>query len=112
MTYCRVMVPIPYRLIWPSIIREHLDAIDAKYHRLIIAEAEKQLAHEPNVETKNRKPLKRPADIGATWELRLGPTNRFRVFYDVAEFGHTVDVVSVGEKIRERLYIAGKVIGK
>ena len=43
---------------------------------------EKQLAHEPLRETRNRKPL-RPNPI-APWELRLGS---LRVFYDVSESG-------------------------
>ena len=44
---------------------------------------EKQLSDTPATETRNRKPLEEPASFGATWELRFGPKNSFRVFYDV-----------------------------
>jgi LuxR family maltose regulon positive regulatory protein len=44
---------------------------------LIRQSIEQQLIHQPGVETRNRKPLQRPASIGADWELRCGPNNRF-----------------------------------
>jgi hypothetical protein len=60
------------------------------------------------VETRNRKPLKRPTAFGADWELRLGPDNRFRVFYQVDREGHGVRVLAVGVKDRNRLLIGGE----
>jgi hypothetical protein len=46
--------------------------IERKYHSLIRNGIEEQLEYEPNVETRNRKPLKIPIKIGATWELGRG----------------------------------------
>ena len=64
-------------------VKRHLRHVDAKYHCLIEAAIELQLVFEPDVETRNRKPLKRPTSFGADWELRCGADNRFRVFYQV-----------------------------
>jgi hypothetical protein len=47
---------------------------------LIRTTLEEQLRFDPDKETRNRKPLQRPVALEATWELRLGPENRFRVF--------------------------------
>ena len=67
---------------------------------------ETQLAHEPLVETRNRKPL-RPNPI-APWELRVGA---LRVFYEVsAEEPGMINVLAVGQKEGNVLRIAGKEI--
>jgi hypothetical protein len=52
--------------------------------------------------------LKRPIAFGADWELRLGPGNRFRVFYQVNAEGREVRVLAVGIKERNRLLIGGE----
>jgi hypothetical protein len=66
------------------------DTIDAKYDHLVREKMEEQLLFEPNVETKNRKPLRQPAPFAAQWEIRFGPGNRFRVLYDIDDEAHTV----------------------
>jgi hypothetical protein len=63
---------------------------------------------EPEVETRNRKPLKRPVSFGAQWEVRLGPDNRFRVFYQVQGENREVWVMAIGVKDRNRLLIGGE----
>jgi hypothetical protein len=73
----------PFVVVYSDEVKEHLRAIETKHRSLIRSEIETQLLHEPDVETRNRKPLKRPIAFGADWELRLGPANRFRVFYEV-----------------------------
>ncbi len=83
-------------------------AIETKHHSLIQSAIETQLLHEPDVETRNRKPLKRPIAFGADWELRLGPDNRFRVFYQVKREDREVRVLAVGVKERNRLYFGGQ----
>jgi hypothetical protein len=98
----------PFVLVYADEIRHHLRAIETKYHSLIRAAVEQQLLFEPELETRNRKPLKRPLPFGAEWELRLGPDNRFRVFYQVQAESHQVRVLAVGVKDRERLLIGGK----
>jgi mRNA-degrading endonuclease RelE of RelBE toxin-antitoxin system len=86
----------------------HLDAIERKYHRLVRTTIEEQLAHTPEEETRNRKPLEPPAPFGATWELRFGPGNRFRVFYEVDHAERSVWILAIGVKRRNRLLIGGE----
>lgn len=98
----------PFTLVYADEVKDHLRAIEAKYHSVIQAEIETQLLHEPDVETRNRKPLKRPIAFGADWELRLGPDNRFRVFYQVNAEAGEVRVLAVGVKDRSRLFFGGE----
>src|SRR5207248_1647879 len=98
----------PFTLIYASEVKDHLRVIEMRYHSVIQTEIESQLLHEPDVETRNRKPLKRPTAFGADWELRLGPDNRFRVFYQVDADASEVRVLAVGVKDRNRLYFGGK----
>jgi len=48
------------------------------------------------------------AAFGADWELRLGPENRFRVFYQVNAERREVRGLAVGVKYRNRLFIGGE----
>jgi mRNA-degrading endonuclease RelE of RelBE toxin-antitoxin system len=87
---------------------EHLAAIDSKYHGLLRRTIKEQLTHAPAEETRNRKPLELPAPFDASWELRCGPDNRFRIFYDVDVASQKVHVLAVGVKDRSRLLIGGE----
>jgi len=98
----------PFTLVYADKVKVHLRTIEAKYHSVIQTEIETQLLLEPGVETRNRKPLKRPIIFGADWELRLGPDNRFRVFYQVNTESREVRVLAVGVKDRNRLYFGGE----
>jgi mRNA-degrading endonuclease RelE of RelBE toxin-antitoxin system len=84
---------------------EHLDRIESKYHGLLRRTIKEQLTYTPTDETGNRKLLEQPAPFDACWELRCGPNNRFRVFYDVDSESHVVWVLAVGTKDRSRLLI-------
>jgi mRNA-degrading endonuclease RelE of RelBE toxin-antitoxin system len=97
----------PYTLAFASAVSEHLRAIEAKYHALIREKIGEQLRFEPSTETTNRKPLRQPAPFAATWEIRFGPDNRFRVLYDIDEESQVVQILAIGEKQRERLFIGG-----
>jgi hypothetical protein len=97
-----------FTLVYADEVKGHLRAIEAKYHSVIQTEIETQLLHEPDVDTRNRKPLKRPIVFGADWELRLGPDNRFRVFYQVNTEAREVRVLAVGVKDRSRLFFGGE----
>lgn len=44
----------------------------------------------------------------STWELRCGPRNRFRVFYEIASAEQAVRVLAVGVKEGSRLLIGGE----
>ena len=52
--------------------------------------------------------MKRPIAFGADWELRLGPDNRFRVFYQVDAEAREVRVLAVGVKERNQLFFGGE----
>src|SRR5207237_4027791 len=93
---------IPFVLIYDAEIRRQLDAIESKHHSLIRSNIEEQLLFEPEKATRNRKLLERPIDLGARWELRFGPDNRFRVFYRVDAEKRQVRVLAVGVKERNR----------
>ena len=78
---------------------DELAALRAFDENRILEAIEKQLSHQPNVETRNRKKL-----VGVTppfeavlpvWELRVG---RYRVFYDVSDEDQMVYVRSVRDK--------------
>jgi mRNA-degrading endonuclease RelE of RelBE toxin-antitoxin system len=97
-----------FALFYADVVKKHLRAIDAKYHNLIRAGVETQLGFQPESETRNRKPLGRPIVQGAPWELRLGPDNRFRVFYEIEAEAREVYVLAIGVKEKNRLLIGGK----
>jgi hypothetical protein len=98
----------PFDLIYDPEIPGHLAAIESKYHSLIRTGIEEQLRFEPETTTRNRKPLERPIDLGARWELRLGPKNRFRVFYRVDAEQRQVRILAIAVKERDRVFIGGE----
>ena len=104
-----ILVMLPrYELIYAEETYRHIVAIERQYHSLIRQTSEQQLLYEPNVRTRNRKPLVKPSRFGEAWELRFGPDNRFRVFYRIEENLSRVRVLAIAEKIGSKLYIGGK----
>lgn len=99
-----------FHLIYAPEVKRHLRAIERKYHTLIRREIEVQLQFEPDVETRNRKPLLQPTALEAEWEIRFGPNNRFRVFYEVDRQQGVVHILAIGVKQRNRLLIGGEEI--
>ena len=97
-----------FLLIYGPITKLYLKTIEHKYYSLIRATIEDELQFEPDVETRNRKPLKRPVIFEAEWELRFGPDNKFRVFYDINIESHEVYILAIGVKEGNRLLIGGK----
>jgi hypothetical protein len=87
---------------------EHLDLIEPKYHGLLRRVIQEQLTHSPTEETRNRKPMDQPAPFHASRELRCGPDNRFRDFYDVDTASLAVRILAIGIKDRSRLLIGGE----
>jgi hypothetical protein len=75
---------------------------------LIHAAIHEQLVFEPETETRNRKPLQQPVTLGATFELRFGPDNRFRVLYTVEHEHRKVRLLAIGVKDRNQLVIGGE----
>jgi mRNA-degrading endonuclease RelE of RelBE toxin-antitoxin system len=94
-----------FHIIFAPETLEHLDTIERKDHRLIRETVNQQLSFLPGRVTRNRKPLEHPAPFGATWELRFGPHNRFRVFYDIDFSQSLVQVLAIGIKERNRVTI-------
>ena len=86
---------------------EHLDAIEVKHHSAIQGAIDEQLAFTPDVPTRSRKPLEQPP-FAATWELRCGAANHFRIFYDVDREAAVMWVLAIGVKDRNRLIIGGE----
>jgi len=97
-----------FSLLFDPEVKKHLQSIEAKYHSLIRTTIQEQLEYEPEAETRNRKPLQRPLGFGATWELRFGPDNRFRVLYTTDQEQREVQVLAIGVKEGNRLWIANE----
>ncbi len=97
-----------FELIYDDDVRNHLKNIERKYHSLIRRTIEKMLSFNPEIETRNKKPLTRPSVFGTAWELRFGPNNRFRVFYRTNLEYHQVYILAIGIKIKNHLYIGGE----
>ena len=97
---------MPYQIEYSPDAEGHLRALTARQRATVFDTVDEQLAHEPTVETRNRKPM-RPNPI-APWELRVGD---LRVYYDVGEESDTrVTILAVGIKDRNRVLIGGKEI--
>jgi hypothetical protein len=94
-----------FALVYDLEVKAHLQAIQPGYHNLIRVTIEEQLRFEPDKETRNRKPLQRPVAFEATWELRFGPGNRFRVFYAISGVRREVQILAIGVKEGNRLTI-------
>ena len=95
---------MPYEIKFAAHVRQHLEALTARERSTALEVIERQLLHEPLVETRNRKPL-RPNPV-APWELR-----NLRAFYEVVPGDpDVVRIVAVGKKERNVVRIAGKEI--
>jgi mRNA-degrading endonuclease RelE of RelBE toxin-antitoxin system len=98
---------LAYRIEYSPDADEHLRTLSARHQSIVLDEVDKQLVHQPTVETKNRKPM-RPNPL-APWELRIG---NLRVYYDVEEEPEqAVYIRAVGIKERNRVRIGNEVIG-
>ncbi len=100
-----------FELVYAADALVHIRAIEQKYHRLIERTIDLQLGYSPDQVTRNRKPLAEPGPFGATWELRFGPENRFRIFYEVSIERQTVEILAIGVKERNRLLIGREEYG-
>jgi mRNA-degrading endonuclease RelE of RelBE toxin-antitoxin system len=108
-TTIRVMAKKPpFDLIYDPEVAQHLRSIEKRHLSLIREAIREQLWFEPETETRNRKPLEQPAPFGATWELRFGPANQFRVLYAVDLERQEVLILAVGIKDRNRLIVGGE----
>lgn len=102
---------IPYRIEYAPAVIEHLRTIERRSWSAIRHGIEVGLIHQPDLETRNRKRLARRNALDATWELRLGPNNRFRAFYDIHAGLGTVEILAIGVRRGSRLWIGGEEFG-
>lgn len=102
--------PRRFTIVYAPITRQHLRVIEPKYYALIRTTIAQQVTFTPLTVTRNRKPLKRPVLFAATWELRFGPQNRFRVYYDVDSTQAQVAILAIGLKRGNRVVIGGEEI--
>jgi mRNA-degrading endonuclease RelE of RelBE toxin-antitoxin system len=98
----------PYTLVYAPEVKHHLRVIERQHYTLVRETLQEQLLFEPDVETRNRKPLRQPAVFEAQWELRFGPDNRFRAFYEIDQESRNVYILAIGVKERDRLFIGGE----
>ena len=97
---------MPYRIEYSPDAEEHLRALTARQQTIVLDAVDKQLVHQPTIETRNRKPM-RP-NPAAPWELRIG---NLRVYYDVEEDPEPVVYIrAAGVKERNRVRIGKEVI--
>lgn len=97
---------MPYRIEYSPDAEDHLRALTARQQAVVLDSVDRQLAHQPTIITKNRKPM-RPNPV-APWELRVGT---LRVYYDIEETPEAVVYIrAVGVKIRGRVYVGGEEI--
>ncbi len=99
---------LPFEIIFDNAVAMHFTAIDHRDHSPILDVIEQQLRYEAITKTRNRKPLRIPNLLDATWELRCGWHNRYRVFYDVDIENRFVIVLAVGHKLGNRLVIGNE----
>lgn len=97
---------MPYRIEYAPETEGHFQALTARQRAIVLDTVDKQLQHQPSVQTRNRKPL-RP-NLLAPWELRIG---NLRVYYSVEEDPEPVVYIhAIGVKRRDRVWIGKEVI--
>ena len=80
--------------------------LTTRQQTIVLDAVDRQLLNQPNVETRNRKPM-RPNPV-APWELRIG---NLRVYYEVNDDPEpTVVVLAVGIKDGDRVRIGGETV--
>ncbi|MCG8353780.1 MAG: addiction module toxin RelE [Chloroflexales bacterium] len=93
-----------YTIAYSPDTQDHFHYLTVRQQAIVLDAVDQQLAYQPIVETRNRKPM-RPNPL-APWELRIG---NLHVYYDVLEDPDPlVAIRAVGIKRRNRAFIGGK----
>jgi mRNA-degrading endonuclease RelE of RelBE toxin-antitoxin system len=93
-----------FRIEYSADAEKHLHQLMARQQATVLDQIVINLAHQPTVETRNRKRM-RPNPL-TPWELRVGD---LRVYYDVKEEPEpVVYIIAVGVKSRNRVWIGNK----
>ena len=83
---------------------DHMRWLTMRQQRVVLDTVDRQLLHQPNKETRNRKPM-RPNPV-APWELRIGD---LRVYYEAKDEPEpTVTILAIGIKERDQVRIGGE----
>ncbi len=81
-------------------------SLTARQRAVVLDGVDQQLAQQPTVQTRNRKPM-RPNPFGA-WELRIA---NLRVYYTVQTAPEFIVLIrAVGVKIRNRVRIGKEIV--
>jgi mRNA-degrading endonuclease RelE of RelBE toxin-antitoxin system len=92
---------LSYRIEYSPETAGHLKVLTARQRSILFDAVDEQLAHQPTLETRNRKRMR--SNPLALWELRIG---ELRVYYDVDDKPDpTVYIRAVGIKDRNRVRI-------
>jgi mRNA-degrading endonuclease RelE of RelBE toxin-antitoxin system len=95
----------PYRIEYRHDARLQVQALPKHQQVMLLGKIREQLTSQPQVQTRNRKPLESSA-LGS-WELRAGD---LRAYYDVIEEERVVRILTVGVKMRDLVLIDGKLV--
>jgi hypothetical protein len=76
----KVVAELAYQIEYSPEVDGHLRALTARQRATVFDAVDEQLTHQPNIETRNRKPM-RPNPV-APWELRVGT---LRVYDDIED---------------------------
>ena len=95
-----------YLLRYADCTREHLRALTARDRTTVVDAIDERLSFEPAQGTRHRKRMD-DNSLDAGFELRVGA---LRVYYDVDEREHIVNVLAIGLKDRNRVLIGGEEI--
>ena len=92
-----------YSIVWEDDAKHEFGDVKPSTQRKIAAEIDKQLPHQADVPSKNRKPLEAAAagfDFDPPlWELRVG---EWRVFYDIDQEEMLVHIRTIRRKPPEK----------
>ena len=95
---------VPYQIEYSPPAEAHLRFLTARQRAIVFDTIDEQLADQPALETRNRKPM-RPNPV-APWELRIGD---LRVYYDIEEEPVLrVLILAIGVRQRTRVIIGGE----
>ena len=95
-----------YRIEYSPETEEHFRYLSKWQQTAVLDTVEKQLRFQPDIETRNRKPM-RPNPL-APWELRIG---KLRIYYDFESSPKKVVYIrAIGIKDRESVRIGREVI--
>ncbi len=95
-----------YRIEYSPETEEHFKYLSKRQQITALNTVEKQLEFQPDIETRNRKPM-RPNPL-APWELRIG---NIRVYYDFEnEPDRVVHIRAIGIKEKNYVRIGKEVI--